>query len=72
MRVYDSGGYAYSQLGGYGQFPTEARGTGTWDNNYFIPRAWTSTYYVGHVNSVSGELTSPYCGYEPCPWTRRT
>ena len=21
------------------------------------------------MNTVNGELTTPYCGYEPCPWT---
>jgi hypothetical protein len=69
-RVYDSGGYAYSQLGGNGQFQTEARGIGTWDTDYFIPGAWiTASGAVGNVNVSRGELTSPYCGFEPCPWT---
>ena len=35
-RVYDA--YAYSQLGGYGQFATEARGIGTWDNATILSR----------------------------------
>ncbi len=68
IRVYDNGGYAYKQLGGYGQFASEGRGAGLWDNNYFIPSAWGS-YSPGKVNVLTGELTSPYCGYEPCPWT---
>ena len=60
--VYDT--YAYSQLGGYGQFATEARGIGTWDTGaYFVSSAYRSSAYN------SAEWAGPTCGYEPCPWS---
>ena len=67
-RVYQQGGYAYDQLGGFGQFAAEARGAGQWDNDYFYPSAWKN-YSGGMTVALSGELVSPFCGYEPCPWT---
>jgi hypothetical protein len=82
LRLFDYDGAAYHQLGqtrywnGSGfsdatvQFASEARGTGLWDNDYFLPQSAQEN----NVNSVllaffqQSELTSYFCGYEPCPW----
>lgn len=68
IRVYDSGGYAYGPAVSYGQFANEQRGTGLWDNDYFLPASWSS-YHQSATWVTIGELASPYCGFEPCPWT---
>lgn len=62
--------YGYTEVSDGGQFATVPRGAGQWDNDYFLSPAWASgAYYAGKVNALSGDLTSPFCGYEPCPWT---
>ena len=76
IRVYDQQGCSYSQIGGSGssvycglttgQFDTEARGTGEWDTDYFLPAAFAGTNASRQL--LESELTSPFCGYEPCMW----
>lgn len=75
IRVYDQQGCAWSQIGGAGsdctqppQFDTMARGSGQWDTDYFLPSALINTSPALNY-LMEGELTSPLCGYEPCPWT---
>lgn len=60
---------AYGQIAASGfdfQFATVARGIGVWDADYFLP-AWLNGYPADEWQV--GELRSPFCGYEPCPWT---
>ena len=62
-RVFQGNGYAYGQLGSSGNnFATVARGIGRWDVDYFLP---ASTQFYPDFT----ELTTEYCGYEPCPGT---
>ena len=68
LRAANSGGAAYAQNNFTGVFETVARGFGIWDNNYFISPAWLAGS-TGKSEALNGESRSPYCGYEPCPWT---
>ena len=70
MRVYDNGGYAYEQINAGNQLATVARGNGTWDNDYFMPPAANGYGLGGNIVTFlfHGELSAPFCGYEPCPW----
>jgi hypothetical protein len=59
---------AYGQLGPNGALAAVARGTGSWDANYFLPSAMATTSAAAATIMNSGEVMSDYCGYEPCPW----
>jgi hypothetical protein len=72
IRPYDDAGCTYGQIEnptGVGwhcsgrEFPSTARGAGRWDDSYFFPYSWPN------ASLHNSELTSDYCGYEPCPWT---
>lgn len=60
----DSGGFAYSQKGGEGQFESEARGLGKWDNFYAAPAGLTGTSAPLWLH---GGFLGNFCGFEPCP-----
>jgi hypothetical protein len=59
---------AYGQLGPNGALAAVARGTGSWDANYFLPSAMATTSAAAATIINTGELMADYCGYEPCPW----
>jgi hypothetical protein len=44
---------------------TEARGIGTWDRSYSLP---SLTHGLAPQLINNSEITSPFCGTEPCPW----
>ena len=65
LRIFDEFSEFHGQIAANNQFPTMARGIGHWDNDYFLPATATfgSTLATLQTNS---ELTTGYCGYEPC------
>jgi hypothetical protein len=77
LRVSDSGATSYGQIPQWnaigpvfydGQFATAARGSGTWDTDYFRP--WASASSPTFTSLLtSSEVSAPFCGYEPCPWS---
>ena len=77
LRVSDFGVTSYGQIPQYnavgpvfynGQFSTVARGSGTWDTDYFRPWASVSNSTFSSLLTNS-EVGGPFCGYEPCPWS---
>jgi hypothetical protein len=65
LRISDQPGTSYGQIAANNQFPTMARGMGNWDNDYFLPAAATVGSAL-QILQTSSELTTDYCGYEPC------
>jgi hypothetical protein len=68
-RVLDGGGsigfpYGNSYYQVASALATPARGAGIWDNDYFLPLAMRESPLL-----TAGEITTEFCGYEPCPWT---
>jgi hypothetical protein len=67
LRFVDQPGRVYGQINTTDhQMATVARGTGVWDAGYFLP-SWTWNSGSGPQEWQSGELQSPFCGFEPCP-----
>jgi hypothetical protein len=62
-QVDSSAGYSHYQLA------TVARGIGEWDNDYFLPGKFQANLLPTATQQTLGEIASPFCGYELCPWT---
>jgi hypothetical protein len=61
----NSGGYGWGQVTGVtNTWESEARGLGTLDKDYSLPSLLSQAR--GLLNN--SEITSPFCGVEPCPW----
>jgi hypothetical protein len=59
------GGYGWGQITGVtNSWESEARGLGVLDKDYSLPSLVSQAR--GLLNS--SEITSPFCGVEPCPW----
>ena len=59
-----SGSFPHGEFEVASGLATPARGGGQWDDDYFLPAGMYQNALL-----TAGELTTDFCGFEPCPWT---